>query len=69
MLPEKRKKSIHTIETFRSMKLVHICQGHFHPGEVRWGRLEAECGVEDKVRIVVFLHEVIFSSEESVKVL
>jgi hypothetical protein len=36
---------------------------------VRWGRLEAECGVEDKVRIVVFLHEVIFSSEGSVKVL
>lgn len=67
---EKRKKSTrHTVETFRSMKLVHICQRHLHPGEVCWGRLEAECGIEGRVHIVVFLHEVIFSSKGLLKVL
>lgn len=69
-IAEKRKRSTsHTAETFRSMKLVHICQRHFHPGEVCWGCLEAECGIEGRVHIVVFLHEVIFSSEGSLKVL
>lgn len=48
---------------------MHICSRHLYPGEVRWGRLEAECRVEDQVAIVDCRHRVIFFSAASLAIL
>lgn len=48
---------------------MHICSRHLYPGEVRWGRLEAECRVEDQVAIVDCRHRVIFFAAASLAIL
>lgn len=48
---------------------MHISSRHLYPGEVRWGRLEAECRVEDQVVIVDCRHRVIFFSAASLAIL